>query len=361
MPDVWPFLPVPESRETLMFATDIQQTYTDEMRYSMRGGRQFLAYSYRKTNSLQNMAQKFRNDPYGEWLVPVWEQASALGAVASADTALNADITAEYDGMVLIYGGCDDYTTATVSSVTSTVNLSASVGQDFTNATAVPLRTCVPVNGANLTRINHRHSEVLIEWRASAEFTPTGAGYATYGGFPYLECSTAVIRAISGSIIHPTAEIDSELGPVVLAPIRSLVNGIYTVSINMSNRTDISELRKFIGDMRGQDAAFWIADWEGKLDLDAALMAGATTADFTPVFEDVADYVGRYINFGTEYRQVSSSLEFGGLHQITFSSLGTGTSTARLLRKVRLNTDRIIFNHRRGLASSVDFTVREAA
>lgn len=361
MPDVWPFLPVPESRETLMFATDIQQTYTTEMRYSLRGGRQFLAYNYRKTNSLQKLAQKFRNNPYGEWLVPVWEQASTLGAVAAADTTLNADITAEYDGSVLIYGGCDNYTTATVSSVTSTVNLSAAVGQDFTNATAVPLRTCVPVNGASLTRINHKHSEVLIEWRASAEYTPTGAGYTTYGGFPYLDCSTAVIRAISGSIIHPTAEIDSELGPVVLAPIRSLVDGIYTVSINMSNRTDISELRKFLGDMRGQDAAFWIADWEGRLSLASSLSGGATSATITPILEDAADYVGRYVRFDSEYKQIASALDLGATHQIGFTALASPSTTARMLRKVRLNTDRIIFNHRRGLASSVDFTVREAS
>lgn len=361
MPDVWPFIPMPESRETLQFSTDVQETYSSEMRYSLRGGRQYLTYKYRKTYGLQKMAQKFRNNPYGEWLVPVWEQVSAIGAVASADTSIAADPDAEYDGSVLIWGGCENYVVATVSSVGSAVNLSAPVGQDFSKAVAIPLRTCLPTDGASLTRIDSVHSEVIIEWLATSEFSPSGASYSAFGGFPYLPCATAVVKPLSGSIIHPTEKIDSDLGPVVLAPTRSLIEGVYAISINESGRSEIANLRKFLGDMRGQDAAFWIADWEGKLRLTSSLSPGATTASFAPILEDVADYVGRYVLFDGEYKEITGSFDLITSHQISFSALAGASAGGRLLRKVRMNGDRFVFNHRRGLASSVDFTAREAA
>lgn len=338
------------------------RAYSAEMRYSIHSGRQTLGYTYSFSEDYQAVAQAFRSNPYGEWYVPLWHQSSKAGAVGSTDTALTVDLNADYTDKAVIFGSCTDYVIVDIDSVTTTLNLTAMVGAVFTNPTVAPIRQCVPIAGAETRRNTRRHTQFDISFLSREGFSPSGSTYLTLGGLPFLPCSAPVARPVSGSIVYPTGIFDDGRGDPVLIPERGVVDQIYSVAISQTDKAEIHALRKFLGDIRGSDAPFWVVDWEGKLALTASLSIGATTANFAAVLDDVADYVGRAVKIGDELRTVSASADIGGgVHQITFAELTAAATQARLLRKVRMAQDRFTVSHLRGFASSLNFSVIEVA
>lgn len=360
MPALWPYVPLPDILETIQFNTDVLKSASTEMRYSIRGGRQSFEYVYPRSEAFQEMEALFRSDPYGEWYVPVWTQVSRPGAVGSSDTSLSVDINHEWTDKVVIFGGCDDYVIADIDTVTTTVDLTAPVGQAFSDPAVMPVRTCLAPGGAKIARGTKRHTLAEIKWISVDEFGASGSSYATLNSLPFFKCSGAYVRPVSGQLVHPVEMVDQGFQQFDLVTLRDNLEMMKSVSVSMSDSDEKKAFRDFLGDIRGQDGAFWITDWEGKLTLLSNPLSGATTASVSPIFSDVADYVDRYMKIGDDLRLITAASEISATeHELTFSSLSADASTAHLLRKVRMDTDEFKITHRRDLVMSVDFMVAE--
>lgn len=359
MADLWPLVPLPEIGETLAWLTDIARSDNSEMRHSLSEGRQYLAYRFQRSGDFQKAEALFRSNPLGEWLVPVWHEASKVGAVQPSDTTLSANMDASYGSQALIFGGKDTWQVVDVQSVGAELTLTSAVGASYDNPTVAPLRTCIMPAGAGVARQTRRHGAIEIEFLAADVYAPSGATYPVHSGLSYLGCAGAVLRPLSGKVNQPHYTIDNGFGPVNLAPMRSLVDGRYAVSLVFGQRPELMAFRRFLGDVRGRDGAFWVPAWLGRLTLRSGLSSGATSAQIVPVYDDLTVYAGKTALIGDEFRTISSAVVSGSDHQINFAALTASATSARLLQRVRMDTDRIEFKHRRGLASAVSFSVIE--
>lgn len=362
MPDLWPYVPLPDIREEIAWNTDIRQTYGGEMRDSYSDGRQVLTLRHGRSTGFQAIAARFRGAPYGDWLVPFWHQGSRVASIGSVDTTLAVDTDADYADQAVIWENCDSYLVVDIDSIaTDELTLTGAVGQDFTNARVMPVRLCHCAGGTQIGRSTRRHSSMEISFEAYDGFAPSGVSYPTLDGYPFFACASAVVRPLVGRIVKEAERVESGFGAIELVAQRSVIETLLGVSVAQTDAAEKHEFRRFLGDMRGQDGVFWVQDWEGKLELAAALSSGGVTATITAILDDVADYVGRAVKIGDELRTITGASDLGGgQHQITFAALTANASTAQLLRQVRLNTDRIEFRHVRDFVAETDFTVIDA-
>lgn len=359
MPNVWPLVPHPEIGEALAWNTDVRRDQSSEMRDSLSDAVQSLSYRFPRSGDYQLAEGLLRSNPLGEWLVPVWHEASKAGDVLATDTVLNVDMNASYGAQALVFGDKDNWQVVDIASVGASLMLTGAIGTAYTNPTVAPLRTCYAIGGAAAEKTSYRHGGLEVTFQAKDDFTPSGSAYPVYDSLPYVKCAGFAIQPLSGSIVQPAEMISSGFGAFVPVALRSVVEGRYSVEMAFGNRADLMEFYRFLGDVRGRDMPFWVPAWGGALELSSSLSAGATSALVTPIYDDVASYVGKHALIGSDVRQITSANVSFDKHNITFSALSAPATEARMVLKVRLDTDRVEFAHRRGLASNASFMVIE--
>jgi hypothetical protein len=153
--DVWPFLPLPEIDEIIEAPSAVHRREDDTSRFSMGSVRQTITLQYSaRAQDWEKMRTLFLSNVLGEWLVPVWFEATAA-AVLDTDTVIAADTNAEYvaGGLAIIWADCDTFTVVTVLSVApGAVTLAAPVGTTYAAALIMPLRTALARQGMQLAR-----------------------------------------------------------------------------------------------------------------------------------------------------------------------------------------------------------------
>ena len=360
---VWPFAPLPDSTESLEWDTDVMRSDTSEMRISLRPARQVLAYSYNLRDPRNAKAEGMvRAFPMSEWLVPVWHEGTSLGAVSAVATSLSVDTNADYraDGLVMIWGGCDDYVIRRVASVgTGTITLTEAVGRAFISARAMPaVFSWMTEAGLRSDRIQGSGISSAGVSFLSRETAPDGATpFVQYLGLDLVgKCGT--VEPLQASFVPSVAFVDSRLGPVEIERQRTPIDARYTMSWRISGLTKLWERKKWLHLIRGRDRAFWLADWSRDLTLQAPVGAADTSILAAPILPNLESYVGRHIliDDGTETpRQITAAVQDGLNHRLSVASLGRIVpTTARVgfLRKVRLDSDTIELAHRHGFYTS---------
>ena len=78
----WMFRPMPDSTEVLSWMTDVMRSDTSEMRVSLRPARSSMSYDHNLRDQRNARAEAvLRAAPRSLFLVPVWPEASTVGAV----------------------------------------------------------------------------------------------------------------------------------------------------------------------------------------------------------------------------------------------------------------------------------------
>lgn len=371
MADVWPFRPLPDSVEQLSWATDVMRTSASEMRVALRPARQGLIYSYSARDPLMGrMAEMIRAAPLGEWLVPVWWDASAWQPVGAAQTAIPVP-PGEWAGQALVWAGCDDWALVDVASQASgQITLAAPVGREFARAVVVPVRRCIAPAGISGARVTDGPfggrggaQTAQIEWLSREVVSEPSAPAPTHQGLPVWR-ACGLPEPASHRFTPPVAAIDTEMGPVVLEQLRETLRGRWTTSAVTTDRQRLRDMRGFLRFVNGRDRPFWLAGWAQDLRAEMPLAAHATVLSVQPVLP-LASYAGRVlaIDDGTlTLHAVTGATEAGGLHVITLAApLGRPVARARLsfARQVRLDTDLIELQHRHGFSARLTLPVAE--
>ena len=359
----WMFRPMPDSTEVLSWMTDVMRSDTSEMRVSLRPARSSMSYDHNLRDQRNARAEAvLRAAPRSLFLVPVWPEASTVGAVLGTDTVFAVDTNADYraGNVVVIWGGCDDYVIREVASVgAGSITLASQVGQAFTGALVMPLRPCFMADsGLRADRLWERGVSALGVTFTSTQEPPAGATpFVQYLGLDLVsKCGT--VEPLAASFVPSTAFIDSGLGPVALEAQRDPIDARYTMIWRVRGLTKLWERRLWLHLIRGRDRAFWLTDWSKDVTLQAAILPAATSMLIAPILPRVADYVGRHvmIDDGTETpRQITAAVESGVNHQLTIAAMGrTVPTTARVgfMRKVRLDSDAVEFAHSHGFYSA---------
>ena len=107
MPTAWPHAPS-EIKERLSFGTSVRGAFAAERRTTYRIASQRLLYGYAFDDDHEAAAAALviRNNPSGEWYVPVWHEATRIAAALSAsDVTLTAETDADYRAAGKAIGG----------------------------------------------------------------------------------------------------------------------------------------------------------------------------------------------------------------------------------------------------------------
>lgn len=358
----WSFRPLPDSIEALSWSTDILRSGESELRVSLRPARQSFTYGYNLRDARNARAEGILRAAQREmFLVPVWAEGTNVGAVSGAATAISVDTDADYrvGYPAVVWGGCDDFVFCQVSAIEDgLLTFAVPVGRSFASARVMPLRLCYLSDaGFRSDRIRERGISAASVTFVSVDEPPSEATpFPQYLGLD-LVCKCGTVEPLTASFVPSTGFIDSDLGPVALEAIRDPIDARYTMVWRMRGLAKLWERRRWLHLIRGRDRAFWLADWQRDLVLQAPVGGAATTILVAPILPRLADYVGRHIliDDGTETpRAITAAVQSGVNHQLTIAALGrTVPVTARVsfLRKVRLDTDLIEFAHRHGFYS----------
>lgn len=177
---LWPWLPLEEIGETLSWETDLQPRRDDDIRATLRAVRQSLTLRHSlRTPDYVRLRDAVRATPLGDWLVPVWPDATRGVAVGAADTLLAVETDADYvaGGRAIVWAGCDAHAVVEVSAVgEGEISLAEATGTEFPDALVMPLRRCLVRDGYRVTKRDPRHWSVEATFEALDGPDPAGLG-----------------------------------------------------------------------------------------------------------------------------------------------------------------------------------------
>jgi hypothetical protein len=352
VPTLWPFRPVPASTEALSWETDIMATPASERRVSLRAARQTVSYSYILSDHETAEAEWLvRENPLGEWFVPLWFEATPAQPIAAADTVLAVDTEAHYfaGGSLVVWAGCDAATVCEIASVGSgTVTVTSPVGNTYAKAIIMPLRTAWLDGGLRVSRIRERGlSDVAVTFQVTDDDAPAATPYAQYLGLDLvLKCG--VVEPLAGSLVPVFDTVDNGSGPVSLEPRNEYIASRHSMSWRL--KANLWERRRWMHHIRGRDRAFWLADWQKDLTLAAPITSEGATITVRKIAPVAASLIGRHllVDDGTKTaREITNAVTSGTNQVLTVTPIGRNISAARigLLRKVRFDADVIELAH----------------
>jgi hypothetical protein len=361
-PEIWPFRPVKDMSETIGFSTDVIRTYTSEMRISRRPARQSLAFSYAlRDPRLAKMEARLRRNPLGDWLVPVWHEATLIPSTVPGQTIVEVDTAADYrvGGFVVFWSACDRVQVRRVAAIASgTITISHPLDLVSGAAFAAPGRVGFLMDGIGGSRIRERSgiSTVDVEFMIRDAVDLSATDFVQYLGRDVVtKCGT--LEPLSFAVSPDIALVDSDLGRIDRELSRDPIDGRFALMWRLS-REKLWTVRQWLHYVRGRDRPFWLADWQKDFRLAAPIDAADTTILIEPVTRTPEEMIGAHIAIDDgeiSPREVTAATVSGGNHLLAVAPLGRDIASAKVrrMRFVRLDSDLIEIGHRMGFYSEI--------
>ena len=176
-------------------------------------------------------------------------------------------------------------------------------------------------------------------------------GLVRYSGQDVLIDPSLVRQPLPETVAQAFEAVDSGLGPIVLEPLRDLVERGSVLSLYDTGLAECWSRRRWLHSLRGRQRAFWLPTWGRELVLQAPVTSSDTSV-FVAALADPGAWTGRHVMFdiasGPVVRQITNVV-FDALGlKLTIAAPGKNipvTTPIHLLTKVRLDTDRIELEH----------------
>lgn len=378
---VWPFRPDTPISEQVEWKTDILPAYAGEQRIALRKPpRQTFGYKHFCTAREQSRIRNYtRHGNAGTFAVPLWWEASDIGAVTAADTVLTFDTrSADYRdaGYAIVWGDADTCEVVTITTVADgSLTLSAGVVGSYTRAVVAPVRLCLMPNApAEISRPQSIYANVQVKFHVKdvsdtirANAAPTT--FPTYRTYDVMNIRPINREAIDASIVWPQNVLDNGTGDLFTDKARSQSFTSSLLAFDSDAGTDMWDIRGWVYSNKGRQGAFWVPSYNADLVATTTIGAANTTitvehVDFTTVYPDGADIMILLNNGAAYYRQVTSSVDNGTTETLTITALGSLVTTAEIemiciMKLSRLDADRIEFVHREDRRASLRVPVIE--
>lgn len=367
MPEpLWPFPAAQEITEVLEWRTDVLQSRAGEQRIALRSTpREIVTFQHRCDGlGMVRAAELARAGFVGEWLVPLWHLAVqptadlALGATEIAVETTVADFRAG-DFVAIAVDGGEAAVAEIVSVEADRLLFVEPLATQLPAATVAAARiTVTPVRAGILSApveiARRRQNDGIVTATFLLRDAPdlTAPVLPSYLGRPVQTDPSLTRSPITASLRRAVEYVDNGFGPVVVEPLRDLLERSEVITLKAQGAAEGWALRRWLWSLRGRQTSFWLPTWGRELQLRAAMTSGSTLMRVAPI-TDLATYVGRAILLempsGFRFRTINAAVVDGADHRLTLSSslgepVAIGTKV-HFLTLVRSDADRIEIRH----------------
>ncbi len=351
--------PLPEMTEIIEAWTSVQRAYASEYRTSLRGTpRHMVSLSFRLPDDRwQVLYDTLRASLHADWTVPQWHERTRNLDLSAGQTSITCNTEADYrvGGLAIVWKGCAEYETVTVADVGPTSITVSALSASYTDAAVMPANPYFIMGEVATSRANRGLIGCTIPFQARAASDLAASPWGTFQTYDILGCASGYLSPLQG-MIRPVVEyVDNGAGPVVLEPQRSTDDDLQAVEVS----GHAWKVKQFLHRVRGPDRPFWVKEWGGALDVQAAL-AGATTIIVAKT-RAAANLVGRRVVVAGEYFEILGAVDGGATVSLNLDGpLGANIPAGApcgLLRLVRLDADEVQIAHKHGFAARTQFPV----
>lgn len=350
--------PLPEMTERISFNTDIRFSFTAEYRDSLRDPKTQIGYRFRVTDArYQAFEETLLANLKADWTVPFWHERTRNLNLSASQTVISCNTDADYrvGGTAIVWKGCEEYETATIDAVGSgSITLSTGLTSAYTGAAVMPAHEAYIYDEIERTRANRGLMEYALSFELRTTDDLAATPWLVFDTYEVLGCSSGYLSSLSGPIRPAVEYFDSGLGPVVIEDDRQDPWRRFAVEIS-GHAWDV---KRFLHQVRGMDAPFWVKSWGGRLELQSATATDEIIVDAT---QSAANLVGRRVVVNGSYREILSVVDNGATYTLTLNASVTASvgDPVSLLSLVRADTDTFDIQHRHGFSSLISFPVLE--
>lgn len=360
---VWAFSPQNGYTETLEWKTDVLRAKAGEKRQALRKvPRQSFDHTYWLTPK-QYAAARAVSYGWGQRVfgVPVWGEATRLGALAAARPSLTFDTqNADYrvGDALLIWQDYDKFEACEITSLTTTeIVLRLPTSGTYTAAFVMPLRYGRSLNGLNAERDESDiiTAEVTFEVSQSVDLSAS-VSLPQYKGVDVLTDLMMKVGNYSEKIIREVTVIDNITGAPTQDPRYTTPTQSFTVSWDLTNRVELWRMRKWLHSRKGKQKSFWLPTKLRDFDVIQDITAGSNSVTINNMSYGLF-YGVRYLSIKTKsgaayYNKITgSALNEDNTETLFLEDAIVVTVTlvnieyVCLLHKVRLDADRVELEH----------------
>lgn len=374
---LFPYLPQIGSAEILSTKTAIRKTRTGEKRTSLRLPRLELSFEYQGADrfraDLQNL---YQDHSVGPWLVPVWSELVRLPSVLPAGTTAItvSELTGDFqEGKSILLLSEDSQEVKEVSSIvsvgqTTTINLALASENQVSGV--VPLRIALLQEGLNSTF-------AFPSFRSNLRFVALDSGNIGESPFPqYLDLDlvlqTRSIRAAIPSRIREVSFfVDNESANPVPQLLKDYLEDSQELTFQTANPSEHWRLKRWLYSLTGRAKPFWLPSFLDDFVLASEVPDDQAYIDVEPGKGNLENFIGQSILLIEEGEDPIPKKIFAaddltatvGVWRFTIIPTGAGrtlpeSSKVSLLKKVRMDTDRIEILRLSSVYSEVSVVVK---
>lgn len=372
---VWPFMPETNVREAYEFSTDILKSYNKEQRISLRlAPRQSLEYVFKSLPNqfarMKLLAKEWTHRRYG---VPVWYEATKLGAVAANSTTLNfSTASADYrvGGLALVWDDDLVYEAVEVTEVSAgNLKIKRPLTGSYQSAMVAPMRLGYTASGVSFSRTGSdlTNSTVRFEIVDNVKLSLTSPP-TTYKGYYALTDYTMVVGSMDEQVSRELDVLDNTSGVIHVDTLSNIpVRRAFTTSV-AKTKADRWKAKTWYHYLNGKQKAFWLPTWNKDLELVEPILSSSQT--MVVRYTGFAKYMGTAdilvkLKSGTAYlnRVLSGELAPGNRENLILESafpaniLLEDVQTICYLNLMRLDSDTIEFSYSNGVMETNVTTV----
>ncbi len=360
---VWPFIPQTVFTEQLDWYTDVIRAYSAEQRLALRAaGRQSINYTYQldeyQLSRAKAISTQWSHRTYG---VPVWAEATHLGALSSGVTSLSfSTLNADYrsNDIVLVWESDLKFSACETLAVTgSSVALKLPLDQSFTDAYVMPLRFARTLRGSEFTRDAHSVSMARLQFLVDNNVDLAGTSpFPQYKSRDVVTDRSVLVESMRERIVRTQEVFDNGSGPVEVDQEFGYADRTEMLCMDALDRAGAWRMRQWLHARRGKQRTFWLPSWNPDLVILNPVASAATSLTVKPIgyglYYGVTDIMlvlkngNRYFN-----RVLSGDADVGGNDVLSMeTSFGvdfvpTDVDFCCFMKHCRLDTDSITLNH----------------
>lgn len=358
---IWPFCPVPQFNESLIWNTIILSPFDSESRQSLGDSPRTIyslpfAMSFRQYERAKLIVELNGTAP---WSLPSWESRQRFSAAASA-TSISIDTTiSDYraGSYAILWKSDETYERVLIDTVNpSSLTLDAPTVNAYANGYCMPERTAYLLNGLEATRTVQPIVSASTEWGCYDGIDLSSSPYPTYRSHPIItDCPRIGSNSLSDRIEWPNEMVDSSLGVPYFDTTRGRINRQTGMGWIAKNRSELWSVNRFLHACKGRRKGFWHADWTRGIELVSTIASGSTSVTIKAIGLNVAAESGDLLikkkSGTTHYLQYTAVAPSGSNEVLTlagtagFSCSPSDIGTFSRMRFMRFDHDRFEINH----------------
>lgn len=351
MPDLWPFVPRIDVKDVLSFKTDIRRTRVGEVRDGMRDARRIISMEFFLDDSKNALAESiFRANVAGDLLVPLWpEMTKYTVAKPIGETVFAVDNPSDYllGGYAAIAFASESIEAVQITDI-GQHSITVASPSTFAVDAVIPVGAAYFVGGLGGSRIFTGMSARTAEFAFRNDLHIGETPFDQYLGADLVTDPSVIAAPVESNISMARVFVDNESGPVVIEPMRDIIDGTSKIVYIDHGMAAMIRRRMWLRYMRGRDKSFWIPTWGNDLTMTAPANNTQSYIDVSPLQGSHLAMVGRHIviydGAGFMPRKITASFVVGQSWRLGIDPLDRQVEAdvgVMFLSRMRLDADKV--------------------